>query len=222
MQKITEKAQVEYDFWNNIPEKHRPKMILLSEDRIQYERVVGQHPTLQEDWDKIWKAGVDHFWLGLDLTHTEDFLVWSRENQVTQVLDWTSNAHPTRLLHGCPRAEHIVMEIETGFPVFISPHEPEIFCREWDEAYLLMSIVTMWESWTRNWSVDHIKNGMRPEIIPPFEVTDVHKMFLLAHWEKEVRNGKVTFGMAKAILPELKKDWSPVDLRAKIMEMIAK
>lgn len=215
MQKKTKKAAVELQFYKNIPERHRPKNLMQLDDGIQYERVTGIHPASQEDWDKVWKVGVKTFWLGLDCELTDSFYTWCGKYQTCRE-DLYKELHPVRLLHGCPRAEHIIIEHD-GQVVFISPHEPEIVCREWDEAYLLMSIVTLWESWTRSWSVDHFRNGMRPELIPPFEVTDVHKMFLLSHWRRE---RGLSHRIKSAIFPLLEKDWNHVDLRATMIEMV--
>jgi len=220
--KKSEKSEIEYRFYNNCPENHRPKRIFRVLNEIRYDRVTGRHPTNQKDWDLVWKTGCKHFWLGMDVEPEETFVPWCEKQTGREVL-WR-NLHPTRILHGCPRAEHIIIEGE--HPVFISPAKAEIVCREWDEAYLLMSIVTLWESCTKNWSVEHFKNGMRIDVVPPFEVTDVHKMFLLSHWEKQynllknIRFPLKTDHYQQKVIAELQKNWHPVELRAKIVDML--
>lgn len=221
MQKMTNKADVELEFYKNCPEKHRPKDIYKIDGGVQYERVYGPHPTSQQDWNRVYKAGVDALWLGLDMSPQEDFIKWGLSGKWDQThIKWTQHAHPVRILHGAPRAEHIVMADEV---VFISPAKVEIVCREWDEAYLLMSIVTLWESFTRGWLVDGFRQGFVPELSPPFEVTDVHRMFLLRHWEQELQasNHSVSiYEKIHGVLEELSKDWTPGDLRERMVEIV--
>lgn len=219
--KITSKADDELLFYRNCPVEHRPKGIVTIEGGLAYYRESARHPTTQSDWDKVYKAGCDAFWLGLDVCLPGEWITFL-ETQKRMDLRY-EDFHPVRILHGCPRAEHILM---TEDICFISPRKAEVVCREWDEAYILMSIVTLWESWTRNWHVQSFKDGFRPEIVPPFEVTDVHKMFLLRHWKAEITRtehlrSKVTFMIERDfIIKELEKDWNPVDLRATMIEKV--
>ena len=209
MIKTTEKAKIELEFYRNCPEKHRPKEIYKVDEGIQYEKVICRHPTSQEDWNRVWKVGCNIFWLGLDVSSKEEFEDYGIRHGCK-----IKDVHPVRILHGCPRAEHIVM---TDDICFISPREPEIVCREWDEAYLLMSMVTLWESWTRRWLVDSFRS-LRPELVPPFEVTDVHRMFLLHHWENE--RSAISEKTSNDVISELKTDWEPVALRALMIEKV--
>jgi len=79
-----------------------------------------------------------------------------------------------RIVHGAPRAEHILM---TDDVCFISPAEAGVVCREWDEAWMLASIITKWESWSRKWPCEYVE--------PPFEVTELHLMLLQAYWSPD-------------------------------------
>lgn len=221
MQKMTTKSEVEMEFYRNCPEKRRPKDLFHIDGGIQYTRVIGRHPTSQKDWNRVWKAGVDSFWLGLDVSSRVELEIFCKAHTLT-IYDKTKviEFHPVRILHGCPRAEHIVLNEEV---IFISPARAEIVCREWDEAYLLMSIVTLWESFTRGWLVDNFKSGLIPDLRPPFEVTDVHRMFLLAHWEHELQasnHNANTYGKIHGVLEELSKDWTPGDLRERMVEIV--
>lgn len=220
--KITSKADDELLFYRNCPLEHRPKGIVTIEGGLAYYRESARHPTTQSDWDRVYKVGCNAFWLGLDVCSESEWYNWLIDNNINRDLSLYQYIHPVRILHGCPRAEHILM---TENICFISPRKAEVVCREWDEAYILMSIVTLWESWTRNWHVQSFKDGFRPEIVPPFEVTDVHKMFLLRHWENEIKRierliTKSFKTKRDIIMDELEKDWNPVDLRATMIKLV--
>lgn len=120
---------------------------------------------MTKDWAKVHALCCRALWGGLECDDPKDFC---KEYDVPLI----SVVRPVRIVHGRLRSEHIIMP-----GVFLSPGKPELLCQEYDEAGMLMSLVTLWETATRHW---HPTNA---DI--PFEVTKDHWILLYCHWKRE-------------------------------------
>lgn len=178
MIKVTELTPQAMEFYRLCPPPNRPATInQIDLSSYEYSRTPGRFCTLTSDWEDVHSLCCRALWGGV---LCEDPTEFCKKYDVPLI----SMVKPVRIVHGRLFASHIIMP-----GVFLSPGKPELLCQEYDEAGMLMSLITLWETATRHWTPCNAKI--------PFVVTKNHWILLYCHWKRQISTEYGEYVMAK-------------------------